>query len=694
MNRTPLLRPLRDNGATLYVFPSASEDIGLNLNSRATGVAMSHYALLNLPNLCDETSQTGESTKIATELQNYVMNFETLLLNQSSYNYQDYHTVSERVFWHWLFSKNKIDISYNPEQSKTYFTEEPSMNKVIQCFGSIDAGNSLSTEFGMFNETYVNIPTSYANGPVFLHTVQDSSESNYILGKKYTYSDKTNLQGRDSNVSKMKLLEDVSPMGDGDGFYEASDAYEIVKDITQVQAALREYTKNDGIIINSYDDVNIDSKEQFKGTDFDITSEPVEFGFNAILLYYSVYDQDDTTKSAYATNLFGIIFLDSPNTVGTDGKYTVEQLIKKKSYGGNSGSNFFGNSYSFRVNIKTMSVYDNTDAVIQDNTTMTSIMSVDYSDVVSNLNRAIDVMNTNVQTTMAIQDNYMNILRYYDEQRTNIDDISTRLNGFINGTKSSTVNAHILKTDEIQPATDDDNFIKLKFNRRAIDYIDNEVERGTQYIPPIIAVNDNETFNIPTVYKPLIEHNPNSEGTFVNYIGNVNSIIDNIKINYYVQDGGKVHQNMIMPTSVLRGYGLDNIVRLGSSIDAKDASIANVTFINYDALIPLLITYIKDLRSEINDIKANGYSPSGGGGSIYGSVNVKNETAIDEKIVTDRKTDDSVNVSLSTDKGDVLILDTDETKTVQFQTRYDIATGETMYNKQNKITINLDTPNE
>lgn len=51
MNRTPLLRPLRDNGATMYVFPSASEDIGLNLNSRSTGVALSHYALLQLPNL-------------------------------------------------------------------------------------------------------------------------------------------------------------------------------------------------------------------------------------------------------------------------------------------------------------------------------------------------------------------------------------------------------------------------------------------------------------------------------------------------------------------------------------------------------------------------------------------------------------------------------------------------------------------
>ena len=46
-NKTPLLRPLRTHGATMYVFPSASEDIGLNINSGAYGVSMSHYALLN-----------------------------------------------------------------------------------------------------------------------------------------------------------------------------------------------------------------------------------------------------------------------------------------------------------------------------------------------------------------------------------------------------------------------------------------------------------------------------------------------------------------------------------------------------------------------------------------------------------------------------------------------------------------------
>jgi hypothetical protein len=35
----------------MYIFPSASEDINLNINNTSNGVALSHYALLNIPTL-------------------------------------------------------------------------------------------------------------------------------------------------------------------------------------------------------------------------------------------------------------------------------------------------------------------------------------------------------------------------------------------------------------------------------------------------------------------------------------------------------------------------------------------------------------------------------------------------------------------------------------------------------------------
>ena len=62
-NKTPLLRPMRSTGSTLYVFPSASEDIGLNLQSGTTGVAMSNYALLNFTNQNFGLTQPDEIVK-------------------------------------------------------------------------------------------------------------------------------------------------------------------------------------------------------------------------------------------------------------------------------------------------------------------------------------------------------------------------------------------------------------------------------------------------------------------------------------------------------------------------------------------------------------------------------------------------------------------------------------------------------
>ena len=599
MNRTPLLRPLRDNGATMYVFPSASEDIGLNLNSRSTGVALSHYALLKLPNLMGQATAAQESTAIATDLQNYVMNFETVLLNHPDYNYQEYHTVSERVFWHWLYSKrNKIE--FDTSKSNVYKIEKQD-KKIVQCFGSIDAGNSLSTEFGMFNETYINVPTSYGSGPVFFKQVQDPSESNYVYLREYQAS--STLEGRDSNVDVIKILNDTTPITDSGNKYIANDALEIVKDLNQVQEALREYTGKKDIIINSFDDVNVDNKEQFKCTVYDITSNPSEFSFNAILLYYSVYDQDDLAKNAYAINLFGIIFLDSPKVAGADGKFVIECLNKKKSYGATNAANFFGNSYSFRVNIKTMSVYDNTDAIIQDNTTMSSVMTNDFSDVISNLNRAIDTMNTNVQTTMAIQDSYMNILRYYDEQRQNIEDISTKVNGFIKGSKTSSFNVNLLRVNEVRPENDEDNMIKITLNRRMNDYVENELYQGSTYIPPIVITNDYETFNVPTVYKPIMDLAPTAMGEWADSVGTITDIIDNININYYTYFG-KTYQNINLPESMLKGYGLENLYKTGADFGYEnDETMKDVQFINYDAFIPLLITYVKNLKAEIETLK-------------------------------------------------------------------------------------------
>ena len=616
MIRTPLLRPLRDNGATLYVFPSANEDIGLNLNSRATGVAMSHYALLNLPVMFGNTDPKTESIAIATDLQNYMMNLECTLLNQDSYNYQEYHTVSERAFFHWLksfekrYNNSKLSLERTQNGNDVYYKETDNTNRVVQCFGAIDAGNSLSTEFGMFNETYVNIPTSYGNGPVFFKQVQDSSETNYIYGKTYNTGDSEYLQGRKNNVDTLKILSDVKPKYDNGTSYILNDAYEIVKDINEIQSACRAFTNDKNIQINSYDDVNIDQKTQFSGKYCDITLNPCEFGFNAILLYYSVYDQNDTTKTAYAINLFGIVFLDSPSSV-QNGQAKIPSLIKKKSFGGANKANFFGNSYSFRVNIKTLSVYDNTDAMIQDNTTMSSINSVDFSDVVSNLNRAIDVMNTNVQSTMAIQDAYMTTLKLTDENKQKLQELETKLDGYLNGSKTSGIVSQNIRTKIIQPITntsidssvsDGNNMIKIQLNKQLTDFINTEEYQGSTYTPPIKILNDEYTYNVPTVYKPIFNVSTQADtalGEWTTDTGDINDIINGINVNYYTYNNN-VYPSIELPQYILQGFGFDKLVyRTG---DPNNDNEKDTTFLNYESLIPLMIKYIQDLNKNIQDL--------------------------------------------------------------------------------------------
>lgn len=440
-NKTPLLRPLRQTGSTLYVFPSASEDIGLNINSGTSGVAMSHYALLNFTK---KNFTYTDPEKIVESLQNYVMNFETVVMNQPAYSYQEPYTVSEHIFWNWLVSKG-LEINTGSPVTGNVFREKnyksgQTADRLVQCFGSIDAGNSLSTDFGMFNETYVTVPTSYGNGPVFFRQVTDNP--NYQTGVSYYPENMNMLEGRDGTVSG---YVDTAPIYDENGTYIDHNAFEIVKDFPTIQKALRSLSSDNdiknSININSFDDLNVDADNVLHYLDngsYDMVNVSCEFNFNAILLYYSVYDMDDVNKEPVATNLFGIVFLDGGASQTPE--YLLAPLKKKKSYTGNGQSNaYFGNAFSFRVNIKTLSVYDNTDAVIQDNTTTTSSYSQDFNDVVYNLNRAIDVMNVNVQTTQRIQNEYMKMLDYYSETRENMkqmkNDVSTMVSDRLRNTE-------------------------------------------------------------------------------------------------------------------------------------------------------------------------------------------------------------------------------------------------------------------
>ena len=195
----------------------------------------------------------------------------------------------------------------------------------------------------MFNETYITIPTSYGNGPVFLRSVDNNNNVKYKKGKAYPTGTKTStIQGR--SETDYSYLGSITAQYDDttNMVYKTdseNDAFEVITDLTTIQSTLQTLGART-INIGSFDDVNVDFDDMLAGITTTDGRTPYsmaggcEFKFNAILLYYSVYDLNDVYKQPIATNLFGIVFLDGCNS---SGDYTLTPVVKKKSYKGQTG---------------------------------------------------------------------------------------------------------------------------------------------------------------------------------------------------------------------------------------------------------------------------------------------------------------------------------------------------------------------
>lgn len=744
LNKTPIINVLRQNGGTLYTMPSAAEDIGLNLNSRTNSVSLSHYALLNIPiantneninrenikenlfnvtfipgqfdefnnnnsNYNDAISESnGASWQIAASLQNYMMNFETRLLNEDDYNYQDLDTVSERVFWKWLKETGAIQweiinnstgegyITSSKNDSSYYFVEGDNLtteyNNVVKCFGTIDAGNNLANEFGFFNETYINIPSSYGAGKVFFESI---NSNNYKLGRTYTIDSNEYLEGRTAtdndsiiytinkpftdilgsdNGSLSNESQNTEMLVDGslrtwyggysDTAYKAYftqeayspldssitntieyikedetvakfrrsnlDGIEIVKDINEISKILKNSNlvseENKSLIkINSYDDINID-KDHIYNTES-------EFQFNAILLYYSIYNQDDANRKALATNLFGVLFLNSPisniTQTGFSLDFNIPTLTKKQST-----ENGFGTGFSFRINLKTLSVYDNSNSIINDGTTSNSIVSRDFNNVIAILNNAIENMNINVETTKAIQEQYSKIINFYANQGIKIDDLSTKLNGYLHGNRSSVLNTSILNTPIIRSGN---NLVNTSIQFQipiSYDSFSNNIEYSDSILTIDASGVNIENLDSSIIYNEnlltkVIKYNGDSAYIDVSVENEVNSLLDkilnseylNVLYTEYNKDYVKLSEDsndyipatqrnkelIIDPDSPILNNG-DLSFLMSNHIENlydEQNSKYETAYINNVKLVPYLLAIIQKLNSKLNDISIN-----------------------------------------------------------------------------------------
>jgi len=492
-NITPFVKRMRTQGGTMYTFSSAVEDIGLNINERNNIVEMSNFALLDIPNVepnsnlqqnkfnvlsipgALENQELSGGIKdgrivIAESFQNYALNLEANLLNQSNYNPSLQKTVSERVFWKWLKETGAIrwikDMS-NPG----YFVEESDTdassgyNSIVKYIGQINAGAVRTDNHGTYNETYVLVPTSHGQtlnyfkrnyDDNFMSGMSIGPSGENILGREsYTqpHPDGLSLLGQYDHMISDTLIGGVwATETNGtpgtwctaqsktfpDDYYYATDASAIIDssinyvvkytnggDTIEFQRSNVDAIELEYNIANLRDIVG-DSTLTYDKIAIDYAIDNT-FNFNAILVYYSIYNKAKDKK--IATNLLGVLFLDtaSGNTSGfPDMNITIPTITKLQSNGAG-----FGSSYSFRINIKSDNMLDDTQAIIQDESTSSQTSLENWTDVLSGLSESLSILNQNSNTINYITEQYMNISSIQTQQGNIITDLQYQINDVV-----------------------------------------------------------------------------------------------------------------------------------------------------------------------------------------------------------------------------------------------------------------------
>lgn len=415
--RTPIIKP-RTQGGTFYTFGSAMEDIGLNINNSNNKVDLSHYVLLDIPTFGTNAGDLKLHTvgsysdnigdyQFAEYFQNAILNMETVLRNQDDYNYAAMKTVSERVFWKWLF-KDTPDSSFI--HSGKYYYENPTTAKA-KAFGRIVSGSQRIDTYGIYNETFVQIPSSYGQMRVLFKPVEDE---NYNYDSSYYSTNNGIIEGIQSSELSGNTL--IATGINGKGIFDNGNIYTSAKKSSAFEAELsienlREYYGDENLTIDDIGFGNVSSGVDF----FD------RFGFNAILVYYSIYDSTGT--NVLSTNAFGVYILDNAiETSNEPGVYYFPELTKIKTTDSAAGT-----SFSFRINIKPTSAYSG-DITVSDNSTTAFSEAEDFNDVIKNLSRTIEILKTNARNLSEIAATNQSIKNLVTDALDKVDDIEKTVN--------------------------------------------------------------------------------------------------------------------------------------------------------------------------------------------------------------------------------------------------------------------------
>lgn len=458
----PFIKALQVQGGTLYTFSSSSEDLTLSFNNDATKFRFSKYVLLNVPNIKTPTSgenfiqfnaidgafgqlKSSDSLNLSESFQNYVLNLESLITSEDSYDRDIKLNVSERVFWKWIKELGGIRYraanttekadgtvgKFIEEDEKNSSSDTIKYNKVVKYLGDIDVINSVKNNKNAYSEIYIHIPNKDGNTPfVLFNSIEDD---NYGAARTYTNKpeDPINadvLVGRDEDDTHPTGLS-IQAFYDQDviGGMAAGNAntkvngvngnwYDLIgntsnsyfTDATFGDATTDDIIKTDGTLTTTYkrsrlDGVTVDFNElNYKPivttqglstiSDWNASSDSGSFEFNTVLIYYDVYNTSDPNDSA--TNLYGVLFLDDTDPISGGGS----KLKAYQKFKPNAITKLNGNSYGFKLNLKFDVSADNVgvEKSINDFSSFSMDIFTDASTILQEATRALTDQNLEI----------------------------------------------------------------------------------------------------------------------------------------------------------------------------------------------------------------------------------------------------------------------------------------------------------
>jgi len=441
---TPLINPIRVQGGTFYSFSSAVNDIQQTWSDDNARFVFSKFVLLNLPDIKTPTNNhenfivwegigasygAGTSSVIpnsdpkislAESFQNYVLNFEELILNSKNtaaiaYDPLLLRTVSERIFWKWLTQINAIRFrpSNSNESNLNLITEEsPSSNykNVVKYIGDINIVNNVSRGGDAYTEAYMHVPSTHGTTPTVLWKV--ASDENYKPNSSWAGTS-AYIDGRTSNS--------VHPSGLSlQGFFDYDDNMQYKSGTTfgntdniSVTAGVVDLliSQTDGVVLdfneNNYKQLTLNNLQYF--AQFNELSAADDFEFNAVLMYYDSSDATNPTEKV--TNAYGLLILDDFIQDAS-----VEYLKRYKKNKPNVITQLNGNSYSLKLDIKFDSSIGNAGVINVINEYSTVALD-NFTDAIAQLQISGDLFVETEIDNLDIKSRLTNLENFYFSQQ-------------------------------------------------------------------------------------------------------------------------------------------------------------------------------------------------------------------------------------------------------------------------------------